>query len=244
MSTSQPSFSPTISQPSRSDLDAAHLHSYNTSLLHLFNNFAHHLSSHHYYPRFDIEEHEQSYELYGDLPGVQQTSLKIETTNDHTIEISGTTLHHHEVESPLASGGGQTEVTHHEAAAKLSDSHPTSVQPDTEFVANGKPAAPGSNGNQAELLKDVLDGGELTKTHGHHPDQYHTGKPTVAKETKVKHLMTERQHGEFHRIFTFSNSIKEKEVKAKYENGILHVTVPKGPAPVKNNISVYWGSIF
>jgi HSP20 family protein len=239
MSISQPSFNPNIDQPSyQSDLNAAYLHSPNASLLHLFNNFAHHISSHHYYPRFDIEEHEQSYELYGDLPGVQQASLKIETTNDHTIEISGSTLHHHGVDNTLASGDGQTEETQYEAAAQVAVSHPTSAQPNIVFLANGKPAPPISNGKRAEPLSD---GGELTKTHGHNSNQSHKEKLTAAKGTKVKHLMTERQHGEFHRIFPFANSIKEKEVRAKYDNGILHVTVPKGLAPVKNRISVYWG---
>lgn len=217
-----------------SDLNAALPHSYNASLLHLFNNFAHHISSHHYYPRFDIEEHEQSYELYGDLPGVQQASLKIETTNDHTIEISGTTLHHHGVDNTTAPGSGQAEVTHPEASAEVVVSNPTSAQPNIIFLANGKSAASMSNSKQAAPPNDMADGGELTKTHGHNSEQPH-------KETQVKHLMTERQHGEFHRIFPFANSIKEKEVRATYDNGILHVTVPKGPAPVRNKISVYWG---
>lgn len=205
------------SQSFDSDPNTNHPYLYSQSLLHLLNNFAHHISSHHYYPRFNIEEHEHTYELYGDLPGAQQASLKIAAIDDRTIEISGSTARH-SMDKTLALGNGQTEMV-------LAPAHSASDPSVVVSYANSKPAP---------TVDKTPDGGELTKT-----DKHEEAKP--ATEWKVKHLMTERQSGEFHRIFPFANSIKEREVTASFNNGVLHVTAPKGPGPVKNQIKVYWG---
>jgi HSP20 family molecular chaperone IbpA len=208
-------------------------HPHSPSLLQLLNNFAHHLSSHNFYPRFDIEEHEHTYELYGDLPGAEKASLTIATLDEHTIEISGSTARHPTETSGLAKGedGSVPNVVSSESVA-VTQQNPSS--PPTLAAAHAEQlAVEHSNGKPAPAVDDAPDGGELTKTHCHKE-----AKP--AKEMKFRYLTRERQNGEFHRFFPFINAIKEKEVTASFHNGVLHVTVPKGPAIEKNHVEIHY----
>ncbi|EDU45500.1 IbpA Molecular chaperone small heat shock protein [Pyrenophora tritici-repentis] len=40
-------------------------------------------------PKFDVKETKESYELHGELPGVQQKNINIEWTDNNTLTISG-----------------------------------------------------------------------------------------------------------------------------------------------------------
>jgi len=231
MSISQSVLSQNIDQPvSYNNPNIAHLHTYSPSLLDRFNNFTHHISSHHYYPRFDIEEHRHTYELYGDLPGAQRASLKILTHNEHIIEISGSTGRYHgegktselTQTEVIDSSGPFVEIMHKEAAPPM-PSYSTATYVPAINITNGT---------------NMMDGCELARSPKHDSEEAKLSEP---KEMEVKYLITERQHGAFHRIFTFSNPIKEKEVTAKFDNGILHIKIPKGPAPLKNEVGIYWG---
>jgi len=42
-------------------------------------------------PRFDVKETKDNYELHGELPGIPQSAVNIEWTNDNTLTISGHT---------------------------------------------------------------------------------------------------------------------------------------------------------
>jgi len=42
-------------------------------------------------PRFDIKETKEAYELRGELPGIDQSNVNIEWTDDNTVTISGHT---------------------------------------------------------------------------------------------------------------------------------------------------------
>lgn len=231
------------------DLPTGPAHPYSPSLLQLFNNFAHHLSSHHYYPRFDLEEHEHTYELYGDLPGAQQASLKITTMDDHTIEISGSTARHNLSDSSDPDNGAPSDgpngisradsvpITQRKPSAlsTLAAAHAEHAAAENE-QRNGKPS-PTPAPAPAPAVDNDTDGGELKKTHCQHNRE----EVTPAKEMKVRYLMRERQSGEFHRFFPFINAIREKEVTASFHNGTLHVTVPKGPVARKNDVEIYYG---
>jgi HSP20 family protein len=43
----------------------------------------------HYTPRFDVNEGSQAYELFGELPGVEQKDISIEFTDVQTVVIKG-----------------------------------------------------------------------------------------------------------------------------------------------------------
>jgi len=44
-------------------------------------------------PRFDIRETKDAYELHGELPGIEQSKINIEWTEDNTLAVSGHTEH-------------------------------------------------------------------------------------------------------------------------------------------------------
>lgn len=48
----------------------------------------------------------------------------------------------------------------------------------------------------------------------------------VSEEKKDNYIKKERHYGEFSRNFRLDN-VNEKEISAKFENGVLHVTLPK-----------------
>lgn len=72
------------------------------------------------------------------------------------------------------------------------------------------------------------------------------GTLTISGERKFEHEKNEKSYrsiethyGSFKRSFHLPNDIKAENVEAKYENGILHVTVPKDEQKVaKRLISV------
>lgn len=72
------------------------------------------------------------------------------------------------------------------------------------------------------------------------------GKLTVSGERKLKEEKSEKNfrsvesyHGSFSRSFYLPDSVVEDKVSAKYENGILNITVPKDEKKVlKKNIEV------
>jgi len=60
-------------------------------------------------PKFDVKETKESYELHGELPGVEQKDINIEWTDNNTLTISG---HHEHVreegQRPQAIESGET----------------------------------------------------------------------------------------------------------------------------------------
>lgn len=47
-------------------------------------------------PKFDVKELKESYELHGELPGIEQKNIDIEWTDGNTLTISGRTEHRSE----------------------------------------------------------------------------------------------------------------------------------------------------
>ena len=55
-----------------------------------------------------------------------------------------------------------------------------------------------------------------------------SGKREEEKEEKGKTLhRIERRHGEFRRVLSLPSTINEEMIEGKFENGVLHVTIPK-----------------
>ena len=169
---------------------------------------------HTYSPRFDLEEIEDSYVLYGELPGVSQNNLHIIATDNHTLEISG------KVERfPGEDLGLNTED--HPKKSKVSLKQDTAAQP--MEVAHGK------SENVVSKETDGRDG-----------NAEKADKLALAP----KRLLSERLLGEFHRSFSFPKPIESAGVAATMKNGILKVVVPKGPAPNERKVPVQWQDIF
>jgi len=53
-------------------------------------------------PKFDVKETAQGYELYGELPGIEQKDVEIEFTDQQTLTIKGRTEHSYTKGTPPA----------------------------------------------------------------------------------------------------------------------------------------------
>ncbi len=57
----------------------------------------------------------------------------------------------------------------------------------------------------------------------------------------IKGIIKERQEGEFHRIFHFPQPVElGNGVVARMDNGVLHVTIARGPAPAAKKVDIGW----
>jgi HSP20 family molecular chaperone IbpA len=55
-------------------------------------------------PKFDMTEHDDDYELMGELPGLSSNDVDIEFTDERTLVVSGHTERHHTEQSPSDEG--------------------------------------------------------------------------------------------------------------------------------------------
>jgi len=86
-----------------------------------------------FHPKFDVKELKDSYELHGELPGIEQKDINIEWTDGNTLTISGRTETHYEKGTPPR---GQIEG---EVKENSHEYHEPSVENEDEQSTN-KPA--------------------------------------------------------------------------------------------------------
>jgi len=166
-------------------------------------------------PRFDVKETKETYELYGELPGIEQSNVNIEWSDDHTLIISGHTEKKVE-RSNIPEAAEDFDVVDNDTASEKSSSyHKPSVEEEGEASA----ATP------AEQEQAV------TKTE---PKQV-----TKAPEApKSRFWVSERSYGRFHRTFQFPGHVAHDAVKANLKNGILEIVIPKAKAPEPRRIAI------
>jgi HSP20 family molecular chaperone IbpA len=243
--------------------------------LRFLDEFAKHLSSrrssyasedlrHHLVPRFDLEEHEQSYELYGELPGFGKDHIVIEANDDRNIQISGwiprrhhdssglsadatpgtdatdpfVKVQHHDVPAgphqPTMERFGEVLNPHHEPLPASSDSPVTS-----HSLATPDPSTAADPPKPAHEAKpETARFGDALNPHAAF---VHRPKDGAKEKPKVRYLVAERRFGQFHRVFHFPSPIKKDEVQARMHNGILHVTAPKAAVPPPMKIEIKHG---
>lgn len=151
-------------------------------------------------PKFDVREQQDSYELQGELPGIEQKDIHITFADPHTLVIKGRVERDYSSEGSHEPQGRVTgEVT------DSSNSHKASVEDDPSESANA------TNKNSEVAKSSEPHKGE---------EKHHKDKPT-------KYWVAERSIGEFHRAFTFPSLVNQDAVKASLKNGILSVVIPK-----------------
>lgn len=160
-------------------------------------------------PKFDVREHKDTYELNGELPGIEQKNVHIQFADPHTLVIKG------RIEREYSSDGAEKprgritgDVT------ESSANHKATVEDDNEEPADGT------------KTKDVAKSSDKDKKVQHNQPQ------------GSRYWVSERSVGEFHRAFTFPSRVDQDNVKAKLNNGILTVTVPKAAAHEGKRIQV------
>jgi len=151
-------------------------------------------------PRFDIQETEEAYELHGELPGIEQSNVNIEWSDDHTITISGKSEKHREVTNVK-----ETPEVEEASSPDAQYQKPTVEDEDYENITKD---------GESDVEKPV----EAKPTES---------TSAQAKATQPRVWMAERSYGSFSRTFQFLSRVEQDSVKASLKNGVLSITVPK-----------------
>jgi HSP20 family protein len=168
-------------------------------------------------PKFDVKENNTSYELHGELPGIEQKDVEIEFTDANTLTIRGHTEHSYEsgtrptgfLEGSTTAGAiTEGDQTHHKTAP-----HQPTVE--DEEGASKSTAAPTST--------EVATKEEPTKD---------------KEQPETKYWVTERSIGDFSRSFSFPVRVDQDAVTASMKNGILSVVVPKAKKHESRKITI------
>jgi HSP20 family molecular chaperone IbpA len=156
-------------------------------------------------PRFDVRETETTYELYGEIPGVDRKDVSIEFTEPQTMTIHGRVERNYTAGTPPAA----TEEKETSGAIEEKEdtaSHQASVSDEETETAKESGVETPSVATPAETPRTE------------------NAAPVKPKE---RFWHQERSVGEFHRAFTFASRVDDSAVSASLNNGILHVSVPK-----------------
>jgi HSP20 family protein len=171
-------------------------------------------------PKFDVRELKDSYELHGELPGIEQKDISIEWTDGNTLSISGRT------ERSFESGTRPGTVEAIEDAPKASGA----IQSGSSNEHYRKPSVADEGADETSTTKQ--DSTALTQTN--------TGEvaKSESQQPEAKYWISERSVGEFHRSFSFPTRVDHDGVKASLKNGILSIIVPKAQAPKARKIQI------
>lgn len=172
-----------------------------------------------FHPKFDVREHKESYELQGELPGIDQKDVHIEFADPHTLVIKG------HVEREYSSDGA------HQAQGRITGDV-------TEGNASHKVTVEDADdeADKAQSKHDSASGIQVSKkSSGAQASKQSGGAPA---NNGPKYWVSERSVGEFHRAFTFPSRVDQDAVKAKLTNGILSIVVPKATEHKSKRINV------
>lgn len=152
-------------------------------------------------PRFDLRETEKTFELHGELPGLDRKDVTIEFTEPQTMVIHGRTERSYTVGTPPAGLVEDVQMSGAitEAGEPGHTTHPATVSDE-----------------DAEAAKEK---GEVVP-----PKQKEGPKQQQPRE---RYWYQERSVGEFTRTFSFPSPVDEGAVTATLKDGILNITVPK-----------------
>ncbi len=190
-------------------------------------------------PRFDVRELGSSYELQGELPGIEQKDLQIEFVDERTLVIRGRTTSEYSssqngdeatTTTTKAVEAGDKAVDNAEAKTASNYRRP-SVHEEDEYVDAGAEAsdASSSGANTNASRNEVAEQSQSKDV---------TTAPSSAEQPSFKYWISERSVGEFERRFSFPGRVDQDAVKASLKNGILSVVVPKVVAREARRIQI------
>ncbi|KAK3671816.1 hypothetical protein LTR78_008361 [Recurvomyces mirabilis] len=172
-------------------------------------------------PKFDVKETSDSYELHGELPGVEQENISVEFTDAQTLTVRGQTeTVREEGQRPTATiedKPQQAAIT--EAETETKKSHQPSVE-DEDAPATATDTEASSTVGTATPATEVAQPQDSTST------------------PRSRYWVREMSRGSFSRVFQFPSRVDQENVKASLKNGILSVVVPKAAAPQNKRINV------
>lgn len=222
-----------------------------TAALRFLDDYARHIHSsaypshiyHSFVPRFDLVQHDDAYELYGDLPGFRREDIIIEANDNCNIQVSGclsrlTTLPKGSRDSPPIEytteppmGSQQEDLLNGNEPNSYQGPSPAAKQSMKKFGSAPKDRLERATTRQERYLNsrfgDVLD---PNAPFVDSDEVINEDKQTSAKPS-VRYLISERHPTQFHRTFHLPTPIRKDEVTATMEDGVLHITAPRAPMP-------------
>ena len=169
-------------------------------------------------PRFDIREVGATYELQGELPGIDRNDLDIEFLDERTLVIRGRT-------------GTETKETNESPNAVQS------AKAVDDEAANDNASEKAANYKKASVEEEeyVDAGAEREASEGAKTPSSSSAEAAPEPEAKkdaepsFKYWVSERSVGEFERRFRFPERVNldANAVKANLKDGILSVVFPK-----------------
>ncbi|KAK5124531.1 hypothetical protein LTR85_001748 [Meristemomyces frigidus] len=176
-------------------------------------------------PKFDVKENKDSYELHGELPGIDQKNVSIEFTDPQTLSIRGRTEHvREEGQRPAGFIEGQSEQAQLTEDGEKDGYHKPSVEDEN--------STSGANQDGEKSSEAPKEGGESTEVAQQGEQQQQP------KSDGSKYWLSERSVGEFARQFAFPERVDQENVKASMKNGVLSILVPKAAAPQSKRINI------
>ncbi|KAK4177882.1 HSP20-like chaperone [Triangularia setosa] len=166
-------------------------------------------------PRFDIRETPKSYELYGEVPGMDRKDIHIELTQENVLLIRG------HVERPYDTAS--------QSAHKVKPK-PVTV---TGEKCDDCDCGPNKPCGECEKSKCECTKGKHCDVCGMDTCPKHEGKKKedekgeADEDATIRYLLKERFVGDFSREFAFPGPLQEFDIGASLENGVLKVVVPK-----------------
>lgn len=166
-------------------------------------------------PAFDVKETKDSYQLYGELPGLVQSDVNIEWADDKTITISGRSERRYKSHAPKPAAIESSAVGAESPAS----------EDGFEEITNDQASY------QKPSVEDESPAPSST-TETEKPAEVEQQKPQQASSTSAptslnKYWIAERSVGTFERTFQFPIRVEHDNVKASLKNGILAITIPK-----------------
>jgi HSP20 family molecular chaperone IbpA len=196
-------------------------------------------------PRFDVRETETTYELHGELPGLDRENVSIEFPEPQTMVISG------RVERNYVSEPTSNNSTPDDATVTINTPDDAS---ETASTTTAEPEKSPRNSYQATVEDDPEDDGQssgastptssawtevadpVAETES---EKVAPASPAPAQnQDRAKYWLRERSAGTFSRTFAFPARVDEDRVTAGLSNGILSITVPKTKAPGPRRIEI------
>jgi len=160
-------------------------------------------------PKFDVKELADSYELSGELPGIEQKDIDIEFTENSTLTIRG-----------------RTERSY------------TSGTPPAGFIESATTTGSVTDGGELSAHKEHKATVEDEDADAASTEVTNTETATAPKEPEAKYWVSERSVGEFSRSFSFPERVDTEAVRASMKNGILSIVVPKSKKQEKRRITI------
>ncbi|KAF1849732.1 HSP20-like chaperone [Cucurbitaria berberidis CBS 394.84] len=217
---------------------------------------------------FAVGQHEQGWQIVGEIQGFDQENISIEVTDEHTLKVAGNTKWQSEKSLPKTqqsenegtSIAGPVALTESEEEATTTP-EATTIGPDSDTESH--------KSYQATVEDDFEDLGaeysSLTSTSSTVSEPTEPTEPTepsettrpkgkdkVVKEPAATHTAVaqqpqpevpaqqqqERLHGSFERTFRFPQRIDAANVTASFKDGGLKITVPRAQALQTRRIAI------